>query len=71
MNKQTIRNALQRAAGGAEFINRQQIKAGMGWGNDRAYKTVEGLSYITQGRNRQYDIDEVAARIYQQVEVGV
>lgn len=71
MTKTSIRNALQRAANGAEFINLNQLKTGMGWGNDRTYKTVEGLGYITQGRNRQYDIDEVAARIYQQVEVRI
>lgn len=69
MTKTSIRKALQRAAGGAEFVNREQIKDCMGWGNDRVNETVKGLGFIRQSRIRQYDIDEVAARIYEQVEV--
>lgn len=38
----------------------------MGWGNDRADKTLSGLDYITLGRTRQYDADEVATRILEQ-----
>lgn len=69
MTKTSIRKALQRAAGGAEFINRQQIKSCMNWGNDRVNEAVKPLGFIRQGRTRQYDVDEVAARIYEQVEV--
>ena len=38
----------------------------MGWENDRADKTLSGLDYITLGRTRQYDADEVATRILEQ-----
>lgn len=69
MTKTSIRKALQRAAGGAEFINRQQIKSCMNWGNDRVNEAVKPLCFIRQGRTRQYDVDEVAARIFEQVEV--
>lgn len=69
MTKTSIRKALQRAAGGAEFINRQQIKSCMNWGNDRVNEAVKPLGFIRQGRTRQYDVDEVAARIFEQVEV--
>ena len=69
MTKTSIRKALQRSAGGAEFVNIQQIKRCMGWGNDRTYETVKGLGFIRLGRTRQYDVDEVAAKIYQQMEV--
>lgn len=69
MTKTSIRKALSRSAGGAEFINRQQIKTCMGWGNDRVNETVKSLAFIRLGRTRQYDVDEVAAKIYEQMEV--
>ena len=69
MNKTSIKKALMRSAAGAEFVNRGHIKRCMGWGNDRTGQTVKGLDYIVLGRTRQYDVDEVAARIYEQVEV--
>ena len=69
MTKTSIRKALQRSAGGAEFVNRQQIKSCMNWGNDRANEIVKTLDFIRRGRTRQYDVNEVAAKIYEQVEV--
>lgn len=65
MNKKSIRNTLVRFAG-SEFINREQVKKCMGWGNERTNTTLNGLDYITIGRTKQYDADEVAGRIYQQ-----
>ena len=65
MNKASIRKVLTRYAG-SEFINKEQLKRCMGWGNDRADKTLSGLDYITLGRTRQYDTDEVATRILEQ-----
>lgn len=68
MNKTTIRKSLSRSANGAEFINREQIKACMGWGDDRTKLVTDGLQFICLNRTRQYDVDEVAARIMQQVQ---
>ena len=65
MNKTSIRKVLTRYAG-SEFINKEQLKRCMGWGNDRADKTLSGLDYITIGRTRQYDADEVATKILEQ-----
>ena len=62
MNKTSIRKVLTRYAG-SEFINKEQLKRCMGWGNDRADKTLSGLDYIKLGRTRQYDAEEVAERI--------
>lgn len=69
MTKTSIKQKLQSTVGGASFINRGDIKRCMGWGNERVNELVRPLSYIKRGRTRQYDIDEVAARIYEQVEV--
>lgn len=71
MTRTTIKKALKRAAGGAEFINQNQVKAGMGWGNDRTMDTLKGLDFIRQKNTKQYDIDEVAERIYESVERSV
>ena len=65
MDKNSIRKVLTRYAG-SEFINKEQLKRCMGWGNQRADKTLAGLDYITLGRTRQYDADEVATRILEQ-----
>lgn len=65
MNKTSIRKVLTRYAG-SEFINKEQLKRCMGWGNDRADKTLSGLDYITLGRTRQYDAEEVATKILEQ-----
>ena len=62
MNKTSIRKVMTRYAG-SEFNNKEQLKRCMGWGNDRADKTLSGLDYITLGRTRQYDAEEVAERI--------
>lgn len=70
MTKTSIRKALQRTAGGAEFVNRQHIKSCMGWGNERTNEVVKGLDFIRRGRTRQYAAEEVAARIYEQTEVA-
>ncbi len=70
MTKKSIKEKLQRTVKGAEYIGRGDIKRCMGWGNDRVNELVKPLSYLSRGRNRQYDIDEVAARIYEQVEVN-
>lgn len=67
MNRTTIKKVLRRAAGGAEFINQHQLKTAMGWGNTRTSNLLEGLDYICMKKIRQYDIDEVAERIYEQV----
>lgn len=70
MNRTTIKKALKRKAGGAEFIDRQGVKDCMGWGNGRTDNTLRGLNYIRLKTRKQYDIDEVADRIYAQVEGG-
>jgi len=68
MNKTTIRQSLSRSANGAEFINQEQIKACLGWGDKRVKELTNGLSFIRLKRTKQYAIDEVAARIMQQVQ---
>ena len=68
MNRTTIKKALKRASGGAEFINQNTVKTCMGWGNDRTMETLRGLDFIRQNKTKQYDIDEVAGRIYESVE---
>ena len=65
MDKNSIRKVLTRSAG-SEFINMQFFKWCMGWGNQRADMTLAGLDYITLGRTRQYDAEEVATRILEQ-----
>lgn len=70
MNKSTIKRTLQRRAGGAEFISQNQVKECMGWGNDRTIATLKPLDCIRRGRTKQYSIDEVAARIFEEVERG-
>lgn len=70
MNKTTIKRALQHSATGEGFINRSEVKRCMGWGNERVADTLKGLDFIRLSRTKLYDIDEVAARIYGQVERG-
>lgn len=70
MTKTSIRKALQRAAGGAEFVTTGDIKRCMGCGNDRVAEIIKGLPCIKFNRTRQYDADEVAARIYESMELN-
>lgn len=70
MTKTSIKKALQKAAGGAEFINREDIKRCMGCSNDRAAQITNGLDFIRFNRVKQFDIDEVAARICEYLEVS-
>lgn len=65
MNRTTIRKALSRAAGGAEFVTQGDIKRCIGCGNDRAAEITKGLDFIRFNRTKQYSVDEVAARIYE------
>ena len=69
MTKTSIKQKLQTTVKGAGYVNRGDIKRCMGWGNDRVNELVKPLDYIRRGRTRQYDIDDVAARIWEQVEV--
>lgn len=68
MNKSQIKRTLKKASKGAEFISQNAIKGCMGWGNDRTYETLKGLDWIRRGRTKQYMVDEVADRIFAQVE---
>ena len=70
MNKTTIKRALQHSASGEGFINRSEVRRCMGWSNDRTADTLRGLDFIRLKRTKQYDIDEVAAAIFNQVERG-
>lgn len=70
MNRTMIKKALRAGAGGAEFINQNQVKKTMGWGNSRTQSTLAGLDCIRMQRNKQYLIDEVADRIFAQMETG-
>ena len=68
MNRTTIKKALQHQANGAEFITQNGVKVTMGWGNDRTIRTLKPLDFIRSGRTKQYLIDEVAERIFEDVE---
>ncbi len=70
MTKTSIRKALQRAAGGAEFITQGDIKRCLGCGNDRAAEITKGLEFVRFSRTKMYDADEVADRIYSCTEVS-
>lgn len=65
MTKSSIKARLQRAAKGAEFITRGDIKRALGCGNDQAARITKDMDYIQFGRTHQYDVDEVAQRIYE------
>ena len=70
MTKTSIRKALQRAAGGAEFVTQGDIKKCLGCGNDRAAEITKGLEVVRFNRKKLYDADEVADRIYSCTEVS-
>ncbi len=70
MNKSSIKQRLSQKVGGADFINPNQLKKAMGWGNDRTYRCLKGLDFIRSERTKQYDIDEVAAAIMESVVKG-
>jgi len=70
MTKTSIKKALQRAAGGAEFINREDIKRCLGCGNDRVAFIVKDLTCVKFNRTKLYDADEIAAKIYENTEVS-
>jgi len=68
MTKTSIKNALRRAAGGAEFATKSDIKKCLGCGNDRAAEIIRGLTFIRFSRKKLYDIDDVASRIFDNTE---
>lgn len=68
MNRTTIRKALSRASGGAEFVTTGDIRKCLGCGSDRAAEITKDLDFVRFNRTKQYDIDEVAAKIYTHVE---
>lgn len=70
MNKTSIKKQLQRSAKGAEFINKSQVKACLGCGNDQVNIYLDELQYIQIGRTKLYDIEEVAGRILGFVKAG-
>jgi len=70
MTKTSIKKALQRAAGGAEFITKSDIKKCLGCGNDRAAEITRGLEVIRFSRKKLYDADEVAERLFDNTEVS-
>lgn len=70
MNKSSIKRILKSAAGGAEFITQNEVKKCMGWGNTRTIETLKQLDCIRRSRTKQYSIEEVAARIFEEIERG-
>lgn len=65
MTKTSIKKLLQRAAGGAEFVTKGDIKKALGCGNDRAAEVTKDLNFIRFGRTQRYDVDEVAQRLFE------
>lgn len=70
MNKSMIKAALKRRANGSDFISQNGVMKSMGWGKDRTRNMLKGLDCIPSGKAKQYMIDEVAARIFAEVERG-
>lgn len=68
MNKTMIKKCLKRSARGSEFITQNEVKKCMGWGNNRTMETLRGLDCIRRNRTKQYSIDEVADRIFADME---
>lgn len=68
MNKSMIKQALKRRAKGADFITQNGVKESMGWGKDRTREVLQDLDCIPSGNSKQYLIDEVAEKIFAQVE---
>lgn len=68
MNRTTIKKRLVSAADGAEFVTQGDIRKALGCGPHRAIQITAGLDFIKFNRMKQYDVDEVAGRIYESVE---
>lgn len=68
MNKSMIKAALKRRANGSDFISQNGVMKSMGWGKDRTRNTLRGLDCIPSGNRKQYMIDEVAEKIFAEVE---
>ena len=68
MTRTSIKKILLTATNGAGLINRQRIKRALGWGNPRVDELTRGLDFVRLKRTKLYDVDEVAARVYLQVE---
>ena len=70
MNKSTIKKVLQSSARGDQFITQNEVKKCMGWGNSRTIETLKPLDCIRRARTKHYLIDDVAAKIFEDVERG-
>ena len=68
MNKQTLVNDLRKAANGAEFVNRQQIKSVRGCGNRAVDCYTQGLPFIRHNRTKLFDVKDVAERMMEFVQ---
>ena len=69
MNKTSIKKKLSQETG-TGFINANQLKKVMGWGNDRTRATLKNLDFIRLNKTKQYDVDEVATVIAESIERG-
>lgn len=67
MNKTSIKKKLSQETG-TGFINANQLKKVMGWGNDRTRATLKNLDFIRLNKTKQYDVDEVATVIAESIE---
>ena len=73
MDKQALRRDLTRAAGGSLFINKSQLKAALGCGNNEnslVNRVTKNLNYITQGRAKCFYIGDVVTELGKYVEGG-
>lgn len=68
MDKRTIAASLRKTAGGGQYITQNGVKTCMGWGFGRTTETLKGLSYLRRKKTKQYDIDEVAEKISEDLE---
>jgi hypothetical protein len=69
MNKKSIQKALQKTAGGTEFVTQGDIKRCIGCGNDRAVEVTRGLFFIRFNRTKFYDAEDVAEKLCTFMEV--
>ena len=66
MDTRALRRDLQRAAGGALLINKSQLKAALGSGNNPnslANRVTAGLDFIWTGKAKAYYIGDVVSEL--------
>ncbi len=61
MNKRTLTRTLQ-SISNSPFINREQLKKGLGYGSNRVTNLVKDVDFI-EGRTRLYLCEDIASKM--------